>query len=362
MSGELTSAMIKKFATETLRVDKVGVANIERFDGAPADMSPRSIMPNAKSVVVFVKRILRGSQRGIDEGTHWPSYTVFCYSGLNAMLGKAKYKLARFIEDHGYEAAGLSSGATSREMGPRGPETAPDKPRREVSMQHRIAATLAGLGEIGWSKVFLTEEFGPRQRIGIILTDAELEPDPIRVGHLCDRCKRCVAECPGMAIPKDKAVSIEVEGHRIEWGDIDLGKCKLTHFGLTRRNAPHTVRAFPGLYLPIPEQEVTWLESWELGWAFFNAVPTFKALADRGGPPALCGARGCIIGCMKHMEARGKVKNKFVAQPVFSEKKPWALPDKPAHTDHNGFVYDPETGEDLRKRSAEVSLDASTWY
>ena len=59
-----------------------------------------------------------------------------------------------------------------------------------------------GLGEIGWSKVFIHPVFGPRVRIGNILTDAELEPDPIlEPGTLCKRCMKCVKDCPGCAIP-----------------------------------------------------------------------------------------------------------------------------------------------------------------
>ncbi|HCE43213.1 MAG TPA: hypothetical protein DET40_06675 [Lentisphaeria bacterium] len=67
-------------------------------------------------------------------------------------------------------------------------------------------------------------------------------------------------------------MSIEVEGHKMEWCDIDLGKCKLTHFGLNRKSSPHFAKHFPGVYLPIEEQEVTWLEAWNLGWGGFKRI------------------------------------------------------------------------------------------
>jgi len=354
----LTREELRQFALETMMVDKIGVANIERFDGAPPEMHPRNIMPRARSVIVFAKRILRGSYRGIDEGTHWPSYSIFCYAGLNGMLGKAGYRIARFIEQHGVEATPVSSGATSKEIGVRGPAPAPGMPVRDVILHHRIAATLAGLGEIGWSKVFLTPEFGPRQRLGIVLTEAELEPDPIQTGVLCDRCKRCVAECPAAAIDVDRAVTIEVEGHKIQWGDLDLGKCKLTHFGLNKRSSPFFAKRFPGVRMVVDEQEVTWREAWDLGYAMFPTMPSYQALSSH--PVAACGARGCIVGCMKHMEKLGKVQNRFTTRPVFSEEEPWALPDEPTHrnAEHHGFVYDPETDE---VADAEVQ-EASSWY
>lgn len=334
----LTKEALRDYALNVVQVDKIGVANIERWENAPADMDPRRIMPRARSVIVFAKRILRGTCRGVDEGTHWPSYHIYSYAGLNHMLGVANYKLARFVEQHGYDATSGSAKATSREFGPAGPGLS----NNEVVIHHRIAATLAGLGEMGWSKVFMTKEFGPRQRIGLLLTDAVLEPDPIEIGVLCDRCKRCVAECPAGAISKDQAVGIDVEGQRLEWNDLDLGKCKLTHFGLNKRSGPFFAKRFPGVSMPVAEQEVTWLEAWDLGRTMFPTMPALQALSAH--PVAACGARGCIVGCMKHVEKKGTVENTFKTRPVFSEDKPWRLGDEPTHhnADHKGLVYDPE--------------------
>ncbi len=353
----LTSQSLKEFAA-SLGVDKVAVANIERFKDAPPDLDPLNMMPRAKSVVTFAQRIIRGCYRGIDEGTHWPSYQVFGYSGLNGLIGKTVYRLSRFIESHGYEAMCAPTSASLREFGPRGPSPAPGKPPREITMSSRIACVMAGLGEMGWSKVFLTEEFGPRQRVGVILTEAELEPDPIRVNKICDRCKLCCKECPGDALPRDKSVAIDAEGQEVRWSDIDLGKCKLTHFGLNRKTAPHFVKRFPGVYMPIAEQEVTWLEAWDLGYAIFPKVPTYKALSQH--PVPICGARGCIVACMKHLEKKGVVKNKFKGTPVFSEKKPWALPERPEHVEHHGFVYNPQFG--TKDDGSGKATPPSDWY
>jgi len=57
------------------------------------------------------------------------------------------------------------------------------QPRAErggmADMCHYYADVAAELGEIGWSKVFLTKKFGPRQRFHAIITDLEVEPDPL---------------------------------------------------------------------------------------------------------------------------------------------------------------------------------------
>jgi len=184
------------------------------------------------------------------------------------------------------------------------------------------------------------------------------EPDPIAPKKLCDRCKRCVAECPAGAISKDRSVSITLEGQKYEWGSISLGKCKLTHFGLNRAVSPHFCKRYPNVVFPIQEQETTWKEALDLGFAVMRDIPTFEALRRYDDFIAVCGARGCILGCVKHLEKRGKLKCIFHTNKVFSQSEPWRIEEKPTHTDHQGFIYDPALDDDL---TAEHE-DAPTWY
>ena len=65
-------------------------------------------------------------------------------------------------------------------------------------------AIKAGLGEYGRHGLLITEEFGPRVRIGKIFTDLPLEPDRPKtfgVQAFCDLCRRCSDACPVKAIP-----------------------------------------------------------------------------------------------------------------------------------------------------------------
>ena len=71
----------------------------------------------------------------------------------------------------------------------------------------RHAATRAGLGEFGFNNIVLTPEFGPRVRFVSIITEAELEPDPLITEKLCLREKCggregpiCLHRCTGGAI------------------------------------------------------------------------------------------------------------------------------------------------------------------
>jgi ferredoxin len=351
----MTSEELKKFAKEVVGVDAIGIAPIERFETAPEYMHPRQIFPGVKSVIVFTRRILRGCYRGIERGTHWPSYQVFAYAGLTKLVHQANYRLGRFIEDRGYLAVPSPPAATLKESGPRGPVPPGGKYPRNVNISLRIAAVMAGLGEMGWSKVLLTPEFGPRQRLGCILTDAELEPDPIKIGNICDGCKICVRDCPGEALSKDKGIEFDAGGVKWKCNDLNIGRCKLTHFGLNRRTSPHFVKTFPGIYMPIMEQGPTWVEGWNFGHSLFNAVPAYKAFSAY--PIAICGARGCVISCMNHLEKRKRIKNVF--HTPFSDAPPWRLEEKPKyyHEDHHGFVFDPEDQEKNKDGGIQ-----SNWY
>jgi len=67
----------------------------------------------------------------------------------------------------------------------------------------------AGLGELGRIGVLITENFGPRVRLGLVTTDLPLaidEPITFGVQDFCDRCKKCADNCPAQAIPKGKKI------------------------------------------------------------------------------------------------------------------------------------------------------------
>ena len=117
------------------------------------------------------------------------------------------------------------------EIPPMGIPVKKEKPAPNVLIDIDDAAVRAGLGEIGYCGIFLTPEFGPRQRFQIILTDAEIEPDSIRKENICDLCKECVKICPLGAIGK-KEKEIEICGKKMIIADIDYEKCKICKNGV----------------------------------------------------------------------------------------------------------------------------------
>ena len=100
----LTSEMIKRAAREA-GADACGIAPISRLSGAPDDMNPKFLFPEAKSVIGFVFRIPRGVQRGIEEGTQFYQYPSMAYGGINEIFAPAVlYQVGKLIEDDRREA------------------------------------------------------------------------------------------------------------------------------------------------------------------------------------------------------------------------------------------------------------------
>lgn len=164
----LTAQAVKEVA-RGLGADLVGIAPIERFEGAPIQMDPRQIMPEARSVIAVALRVNRGSLRGIEEGTFFSNYSSMGYGGITYLfMPMVVLGMSRFIEDHGYEAIPYGHQSDWRAVDGDGDvhpgysrPVAPGRAAPDVMIHLRIAAYLAGLGEIGYSKVFFDTAIRP---------------------------------------------------------------------------------------------------------------------------------------------------------------------------------------------------------
>ncbi len=339
---KLTSQMIKDKARE-LGIDCIAIGNIERFQNAPKLMAPQSYFPEAKSVIAVAMRIPRGTYRGIEEGTHWHNYTFYSYNKLNSLFRpKKSYELCCFIEDHGWEAVAHypavpeGNGVGKKPVGK-------DKLPPDVICSVRLIAAGCGLGEVGYSKVFLTKKFGPRVRLGLIFTDCELEPDPIlETGTICTHCGACVRECPGNAVPpvKDKEKRLEVDyGEKKIWyGDVQMGRCTLSHHGFNNECSPFLKKEFPNMAFDVRNTQMTEEEAYILCYTLANGkwgrkpqdprvMGYYNYILSHTGYFAICGARGCIRACMNSLERSGRIENRFHNR--FFKKPSWLLPNKP---------------------------------
>ena len=356
----LTSEMIKKAALAA-GADACGIAPMSRFDGAPDDMNPQFLFPDAKSCIGFVFRIPRGVQRGIEEGTQFFQYPSMAYGGINEIFAPAVlYQVGKIIEDEGYEAFVYRNtgarGCVSDMDGSPGNTLSPEeqievsnnakghtahhrtvqftRPTRsdnvapDLQFQFRLAAVACGLGEIGWSKMLLTPEFGPLQRVAFIFTDAELEYDEMYSGEpLCRKCGACVRECPGGCIPpinSGMSIKVTIDGKVCEWGDVDMWRC----YAFYTHGGRH--------YNPFVPKEV--FDKNEGGLIDVLEVPGTKANEENvtsvynalsgyfpswiGYNMAKCG--GCIRACVSMLEKKGGcMENRFKAP--LRTKKAWKM-------------------------------------
>lgn len=327
----LTARKVKEFA-KRCGADIVGIGSMDRFDGAPKEMDPRYIFPEAKAIIGFGFRILRGCLRGIEEGTYFAAYPAMGYSHINLVFAPTVLRqVACMIEDEGYEAVPIQnmvigSSADILLGKPTGISVpvSPDKPAPDVLLHFRIAAVICGMGEIGYSKLLLTPEFGPRVRLAFILTDAPLEPDPIYDGPpLCDRCMLCVKECTGKAISPDRTVKVRIAGKEFEWGELNEERCALAYTGGAKEFNPFYPCEMEAIRLEEIERDSGGYARPEFETVYrklrynANSVAIFHHLG------AIEGARGCIRACMIHLESEGKLKNRF--KEPFRKRRPWRI-------------------------------------
>ena len=340
-SSGLTSAKIKRLARE-YGADAVGIAPMSRFEGAPKELDPRYIHPQAKSMIGFIFRIPRGYLRGVEEGTNFYMYPSMGYASINENVAPfVLHNVGRLIEDHGYEASVFRNtggrGPVSDMDGRPGFQESPEDHKRSVNYSHpvkagypgpdilfqfRIAAYLCGLGEIGYSKMLLTPQFGPRNRQAFILTDAELEPDPIYGGEpLCNRCMACVAACPGKCISAKETVQVELAGNKVEWGKLNEWDCFAYYQGASGKSNPFLPE---GAFSQLPGGDEVFAGKGAVTAHEFNsyaAVIRDNYASPLGYNAPKCG--GCLRACVNTMEKRDCMNNKFKNN--FRTGKPWKL-------------------------------------
>lgn len=228
---------LKAFARER-GADLVGIASINRFEGLPQERHPSTIFPEAKSVVVIGRRITRGTLRGVEEGTQLNNYGLFGYSWLNdRFMALTTYETVEFLENNGWESVPLPS--LPVQTPPMGISVRENQPPPNVMLDFDDAAVRAGLGEIGYCGIFLSPEFGHRQRFQLVLTDAELEPDPILVDPICDRDMACVESCPLSAISTENDTELNICGKTMVIAEVDFSKCRECKNG-ARANMYHS--------------------------------------------------------------------------------------------------------------------------
>ena len=315
---ELTKEV--KEAAINFGADIVAIGSIDRWDSAPKENNPKAIMPRCKSVICIGFRVHRGTHRGVTEGTYYSGYTFGGFNDINeAAAPFVERRLANLLEDYGYETIPLahhSNKLADANGEPVLDENGEYKPRPEVFINYRISAVLCGAGQIGYNRLLLTPKFGPSQRIYFLLTEAELEPDPIITENICDGCKLCVRKCPAKALSLTETDDVEIPGIcTIHRSSLDVGKCAMSHGGgAFSPFAPAEVKAYAENIAngdkttcadgtPRPSMQ-------EIQKNVGDKVPYAVVARKNWGIPAATCAE-CQRACLEHLDKRNRLTLKF---------------------------------------------------
>lgn len=277
--------------------DIIGFGSANRF----RDSEVFSIYPGTKTVIGMAFRVLRGSHRGIEEGTTYYQYTTGIETIEEIILPMALLRICGILEDHGYVAIPQKRNALiMKEEDDTNPEMDYKEIYRGIQAEHQMdfntAAVMCGLGELGHHGALLTDKFGPLQRVCFILTDAPLNESPLIIPHLCDRCGDCIRACPGNALSET--------GQRNKW------QCAAYYMGANIAKNPFMPpEAFDSFNdregIISGKAELTPEQAREV---IDNII--FYPPVKHGYVSSICG-RACDMACYIHLEEKGILTNRF---------------------------------------------------
>ena len=179
----------------SLDVDEIGIASREAYESIEPGADLDVMVSGAKSIIVFGIWMGNGAIESPSELVQ-SQHLMVIYEELN----RIGLKLARELEKAGHRASTIPPHIpiemSKEKKGLIGP----------VSLRH--AAEAAGLGKLGLNRLHISSKLGARVRLGGVVTDAELAPDPVLAESPCDGCMECVEACPVSAIGEDSKVDV----------------------------------------------------------------------------------------------------------------------------------------------------------
>lgn len=179
----------------SMGADLVGIAPLERFNGAPKGFNPIDIMTQAKTVVAIAKKM----PNQLVYGNLATAYTNTSQTLLRK-LDEIASDIAIFIEKKGSQAIPIPADD---------PYTFWDAEKRRGmgDLSHKHAAQAAGLGVLGKNSLLITPQYGNRVHLVSVITDLEIEPDALIMDELCpQKCRLCLVSCPSGALKGNQVV------------------------------------------------------------------------------------------------------------------------------------------------------------
>jgi epoxyqueuosine reductase len=199
---------LKKSISEFLKpqVTAFGFASVDRFSGAPEAHHPGRICRDAATVIVFGITVPQGILRSPD----YNLYTLHrSYHSAYMRIDEISLALCNYAESQGkYLAVPIPSYAPMvfHQFEPWG----------ILSLKH--AAVNAGMGSFGRSGQVYHPRYGSLLRLGAVVTDAVIDPDPLLPPDPCPpNCSACFRACPAKAFDENGRFSkMTCLGHSIK--------------------------------------------------------------------------------------------------------------------------------------------------
>lgn len=172
---------------------------------------------------------------GIDTA---PTHTYFHhYRTVNALIDNLALRCGLILADNGYRYVAVPASQSVNGM--------------QGIFSHKYAAVMSGLGFVGKSGLFISEKYGPRVRLGTILTDCPLGAESPIKEFSCGSCRLCVDSCPAMAItgadwasgePREKIIDAKACSDYMKKEFQHIGRGVVC--GICMRVCPHKSRNF----------------------------------------------------------------------------------------------------------------------
>ncbi len=191
-----------------LGVDLAGLASAERLQEKGS--METDLLPSVQTVIVIACAHSRAALAS--SNIQLKQYdTISAYENVRRVCGG----IVKRLEKSGYEALSIPAFIPI--------DMSEGKYGMVGAVDHRAAAVEAGLGSYGKSGLLLTEKFGPRVRLGCVLTSMKAKIKKISPPVLCPpECTLCLDRCPTGAL--------------LGKGKIDKTKCakRIFDYGLRR--------------------------------------------------------------------------------------------------------------------------------
>ncbi|MBR2520917.1 MAG: hypothetical protein IKE62_01880 [Oscillospiraceae bacterium] len=280
---------VKNRITAGSDMDYVGICPASALDGEPEGRRPSDMLPGARSVIVFGRKLIAGSVqakfRQIEDGKTnvMGSYSAHSFVlSLNHLCMNETYEISQYLENtYGCFAVPLTNNVLQG-VQPEGcyvPFFA-DPLKAGLPVDIYKAAVAAGIGEMGWNHRVLTPDSGPRIYLCAIITDLEFSEydKPYSGDRLCrpEECGVCARACPNSSLDARESE---------QWGDgeltcrvgkLDVNGCAAACFGFLKSVNPAASVVVENPHPDDPQLEAALKKQFEApGFQTLDHLPMF---------------------------------------------------------------------------------------